>query len=87
MANIQSAKKRIRRNEKRRVINKTRLTRIRTFMKRVDNAIDKGDAKTATEAFKVLQPEMDRGTSKGVVKKNYASRQLSRLSQKIKKIA
>lgn len=87
MANIQSAKKRIRRNEKRRVINKNRMTRIRTFMKRVDNAIDKGDAATATEAFKVLQPELDRGVSKGIVKKNYVARQMSRLSQKIKKIA
>lgn len=87
MANIKSAKKRIGRNENRRVINKNRLSRIRTFLKKVELAILSGDSKVAAEAMKTLQPELDRGVSKGVVHKNFVARQMSRLSQKIKGLA
>ena len=84
MANHQSAKKRIRRNERRRVVNHARMSRIRTFVKKVEKAIESGDAEAATAAFKVAEPELARGVTKGVVHRNTASRKISRLSQRIK---
>ena len=86
MANMKSAKKRIRRNGRREVINKTRLSRIRTFIKKVESAIATGDTAQAEESFKVLQPEFQRGVAKGVVNKKTASRKTSRLAKGIKKI-
>ena len=87
MANHKSAKKRIRRNDKFQLINKIRKTRVRTFIKKVEIAIDKSDKALAEKAFKIAQPEMHRSVSKGVFKKNTMSRKLSRLSSRIKKIA
>ena len=84
MANSASARKRIRRNNKRAQINGMRRTRIRTFVKKVEAAIANNDVKTAEEAFKNAQPEMMRGVSKGILKKTTVSRKLSRLSAKIK---
>ncbi len=84
MANHASSKKRIRRNAKRAEINKSRVSRIRTFIKKVESAISAGDAKTAEEALKNAQPEISRGVSKGVVHKNAAARKISRLSSRIK---
>lgn len=84
MANTASAKKRVRRNNKRAGINKARVSRIRTFVKKVEQAISAGDAKAAEAALKNARPEIQRGVSKGVLKKNAASRKISRLSAKIK---
>ena len=67
MAQHQSAKKRIRRNERRRVINHARASRIRTFVKKVEAAIASGDQDAASAAFKAAQPEMHRGVGKGVL--------------------
>lgn len=87
MANIKSAKKRIRRNGKRETINRNRRARLRTFLRRVDEAIKSGDAKSAQEAFKAAQPEIHRSVTKGVLHANTASRKISRLSKAVKKLA
>lgn len=87
MANIKSAKKRIIRNDKRRVINKNRVSRIRSFMKKVELAIKSGNQADANTALKELQPELSRGVAKGVMHKNYVARKMSRLNARIKKIA
>ena len=86
MANHKSAKKRIRRNANRAEINKSRISRIRTFLKRVETAIASGDKKAAQTALKEAQPELMRGVSKGVFHKNTASRKMSRLSAKVKTV-
>ncbi len=87
MANHASARKRVRRNARRDVINTSRKSRVRTFIKKVEEAIESGDAKAAQEAFKRMQPELLRGVAKGVFHKNAASRKLSRLSNRIKAIS
>lgn len=84
MANHQSAKKRIRRNERRRVINHARIARIRTFVKKVEEAISAGDKNVAQAALKEAQPEMQRGVSRGVLHKNTVSRKISRLNARVK---
>ena len=86
MANHKSAKKRIRRNANRAEINKSRVSRIRTFLKRVETAIASGDKGAAKTALKEAQPELMRGVSKGVLHKNTASRKMSRLSAKVKTV-
>ena len=87
MANHISAKKRIRRNARMEIVNKIRKNRVRSFIKKVELAIDKADKALAKEAFKIAQPEMHRSVKKGVFKKNTISRRLSRLSSRIKNIA
>ena len=87
MANHVSAKKRIRRNSKAEIINKIRKNRVRSFVKKVEIAIEKSDKALALKALKDAQPEMHRSVTKGVFKKNTISRKLSRLSLRIKKIA
>ncbi len=87
MANHVSAKKRIRRNSRMEIVNKIRKNRVKSFIKKVEIAIDKADKVLAQEAFKIAQPEMHRSVTKGVFKKNTISRKLSRLSSRIKKIA
>ena len=87
MAQHKSAKKRIVRNEKRRVINHARISRIRTFVKKVESAIASGDKDLATQALKIAQPELHRGVSKGVLVKNTAARKISRLSKNIKALS
>ena len=87
MAQHKSAKKRIVRNEKRRVINHARISRIRTFVKKVENAIAAGDKELANQALKMAQPELHRGVSKGVMVKNTAARKISRLSKNIKALS
>jgi len=84
MANHASSKKRIRRNERRAVINGTRRTRIRTFVKNIEVAIGQGDAKLAQDALQAAQPEMQRGVAKGIFHQKTVSRKLSRLSARIK---
>lgn len=87
MANHHSAKKRIRRNSKMEIVNKIRKNRVRSFIKKVETAIDNADKNLAEKAFIQAQPEMHRSVSKGVFKKNTISRKLSRLSARIRKIA
>jgi small subunit ribosomal protein S20 len=87
MANHESAKKRVRRNDRRAEINTARKSRIRTFLKKVEMAIQAGDQKAAQDAFKTAQPELMRGAAKGLYHKNTAARKLSRLSSRIKGIA
>ena len=83
MANTPQAKKRIRRNANRAAINHSRISRIRTLVKRVEAALAEGNQKEAAEALKMAQPELARGVSRGVVHKNTASRKLSRLSKRV----
>ena len=83
MANTPQAKKRIRRNNNRAEINGARVSRIRSFVKKVELAIVGGDKKAAAEALKAAQPELARGVARGVLHKNTASRKLSRLSKRV----
>lgn len=83
MANTPQAKKRIRRNERRAEINGNRMSRIRTFVKKVESAIEGGDKSVALAALTEAQPEMARGVARGVLHKNTASRKLSRLSKRV----
>jgi small subunit ribosomal protein S20 len=83
MANTPQARKRIRRNERRAEINTNRMSRIRTFVKKVEAAIDGGDKTIAAEALKAAQPELARGVARGVLHKNTAARKISRLSKRV----
>ena len=83
MANTPQAKKRIRRNAVRAEINGARVSRIRTFVKAVESALDAGDKKAAAEALRQAQPEMARGVARGVIHKNTASRKFSRLTKRV----
>jgi small subunit ribosomal protein S20 len=87
MANHKSAKTRIRRNARRADINGARISRVRTFMRKVESAIGAGDKDAAQAAFRAAQPEIHRGVGKGVLNKNMASRKLSRLSARIKALS
>ena len=87
MANHKSAKKRITRNANRALINGARVSRIRTFVKKVDAAIAAGDADAAREALRAAQPELQRGVSRGVLHKNTVSRKISRLAARVKALA
>jgi small subunit ribosomal protein S20 len=87
MANTPQARKRVRRNEKRTLINKMRVSRVRTFMKSVETAIESGDKSAAQAALVAAQPEIMRGVSRGVLHKNTASRKISRLNKRIKALA
>jgi len=83
MANTPQAKKRIRRNNARAEINTNRISRIRSFLKKVETAITGGDKTAAAEALKAAQPELARGVARGVLHKNTASRKMSRLSKRV----
>lgn len=83
MANTPQAKKRIRRNAKRQVINHSRVNRIRTFIKAVEAALATGKKADAADALRKVQPEIARGVSKGVIHKNTAARKVSRLSKRV----
>lgn len=84
MANSPQAKKRARQNEARFQINKARRSRIRTFLRKVEEAIASGDKEAATAALRAAQPELMRGVTKGVFHKNTAARKMSRLSARVK---
>ncbi len=83
MANTPQAKKRILRNANRAAINGARLSRIRTFVKKVESAIAGGDKTAAAEALRAAQPELARGVARGVLHKNTAARKVSRLSKRV----
>jgi small subunit ribosomal protein S20 len=84
MANSPQAKKRARQNERRFAVNKARRSRIRTFLRKVEEAIESGDQTAAKAALQAAQPEIMRGVTKGVFHKNTASRKVSRLSSRVK---
>ena len=86
MANTPQSKKRARQNERRLEVNKARRSRIRTFLRKVEEAISSGDKSAAESALKQAQPELMRGVTKGVVHKNKAARKMSRLSHRVKAI-
>jgi len=87
MANTASARKRIRQNERRNARNTARVSRVRTFVKKVETAILSGDKAAAAEALRAAQPEMQRAVGKGVAKANTVSRKISRLSARVKALA
>jgi small subunit ribosomal protein S20 len=84
MANTPSAKKRILQTAKRTAVNTARRSRIRTFIRKVEEAIRGGDAEAAKLALQAAQPEIMRGAAKGVLHGNTASRKISRLAQRVK---
>ena len=84
MANTKSAKKAARQAERRTLINKARRSRVRTYVRKVEEAIASGDKEAAAVAFREAQPEIMRSASKGIIHRNTASRKISRLSARIK---
>jgi small subunit ribosomal protein S20 len=84
MANTPQSKKRARQNEVRFEINKARRSRIRTYLRKVEEAIASGDAAAAKAALIEAQPELMRGVTKGVLHKNTAARKMSRLASRVK---
>ena len=86
MANTRSAKKAVRQTVRRTAVNKTRRSRVRSFVRKVEEAISAGDKSAAAQALKEAQPEIMRGAQKGIMHKNTASRKISRLSSRIKAI-
>ena len=84
MANSPQANKRARQIERRTAVNKARKSRIRTFLRAVEEAIASGDKAAATEALRAAQPELMRGVTKGIFHKNTASRKVSRLASRVK---
>lgn len=87
MANTRQSRKRARQSVARYAVNRARRSRIRTFLRKVEEAIQGGDQAAAAEALKVAQPELARGVSKGVLHRNAAARKMSRLSARIKSMA
>ena len=86
MANSPQAKKRARQNARRLEVNKARRSRIRTFLRAVEEAIASGDKDAAAAALKAAQPELMSGVTKGVYHKNTASRKMSRLAARVKAV-
>ena len=84
MANSPGSKKRARQTLRRTEVNKARKSRIRTFIRKVEEAVSGGDKDAAAAALKAAQPEIMRGVSKGVWHKNTASRKVSRLAARVK---
>ena len=84
MANSPQAKKRVRQTARRTAVNQARRSRVRTFIRKVEEAIASGDQNAAREALQAAQPEIMRGASKGVLHKSTASRKVSRLNHRIK---
>ncbi len=86
MANTPQSKKRARQTIARTAVNKARKSRIRTFLRKVEEAIASGNREAAAEALRIAQPELARGVTKGVVHKNTLARKMSRLSARVKAI-
>lgn len=87
MANSAQSAKRARQNETRFAVNKMRRSRIRTFLRKVEEALASGDKDAAATALRDAQPELMRGVTKGVVHKNTAARKMSRLASRVKALA
>ncbi|HRO13837.1 MAG TPA: 30S ribosomal protein S20 [Paracoccus sp. (in: a-proteobacteria)] len=87
MANTPQSQKRARQTERRTAVNKARRSRMRTFLRKVEEAIAGGDARVAAEALKAAQPELMRGVTKGVIHQNTAARKMSRLAARVKALS
>lgn len=87
MANTPQARKRIRRNNRRTDINMARRSRLRTFIRKVETAVEAGDSDAAKAALKDVQPELQRAAVKGIVHKNTAARKFSRLHARVKSLS
>ncbi|HEY4191059.1 MAG TPA: 30S ribosomal protein S20 [Mesorhizobium sp.] len=87
MANTSSAKKATRKIARRAVINKNRRSRVRTYVRQVEEALAAGDKVAAAAAFKAAEPELMRAATKGVLHKNTASRKVSRLASRLKTLS
>ena len=87
MANTPSAKKRVRQLARKTEVNKARRSRIKTFIKSVEESVTLGDLSTATAALKRAQPEIQRGVTKGIFHKNTAGRKMSRLAKRVKSLS
>lgn len=86
MANTSSAKKATRKIARRTNVNRARISRVRTYLRAVEEAISRGDKDAAAEALRAAQPELMRAASRGAVHSNSASRKISRLSARVKAI-
>lgn len=84
MANTKSAQKMVRKIEKRTAVNGARRSRMRTFLRKVEDAIKAGNADEAKTALRNVQPELMRAAQKGIIHKNAAMRKMSRLSNRVK---
>ena len=87
MANTSSAKKAARKMVRRTAVNKNRRSRVRTYVRKVEEALASGDRSVAEAAFQAAQPELMRAASKGVMHRNTASRKVSRLAQRLNALA
>jgi small subunit ribosomal protein S20 len=87
MANTAQSKKRARQADARYAVNKARRSRIRTFLRKVEEAIASGNGEAAAAALKAAQPELARGVTKGVLHKNTVARKMSRLASRVKAVA
>ena len=87
MANTPQSKKRARQADARQDVNKARRSRIRTFLRKVEEALASGNQDAAAAALRVAQPELARGVTKGVLHKNTVARKMSRLSSRVKALA
>ena len=87
MAHHKSALKRIRRSLRRTAINRMRVSRVRGLMKKVEEAIAGGDQDVARAALRAAEPEIMRGANRGVIKRNTASRKVSRMAARVNAIA
>lgn len=87
MANTKSAKKMVRKIAQRTEVNNMRRSRVRSYIRKVEEAIEAGDQTVAKEALRLAQPELMRGAQKGAFNRNYASRKVSRLASRIKAMA
>ncbi|MGN6582081.1 MAG: 30S ribosomal protein S20 [Rhizobiaceae bacterium] len=87
MANTSSAKKATRKIERRTAVNRIRRSRVRSFVRKVEEALAAGDKTAAEAALKSAQPELMRAANKGVVHRNTASRKVSRLTKRVKALS
>jgi small subunit ribosomal protein S20 len=87
MANTRSAKKATRVSSRRALINKNRLSRVRSAVREVESALESGNREAAETAFRNVQPELSRSAQKGILHKKAASRKISRLAQRLKKLS
>ncbi|HEX2581607.1 MAG TPA: 30S ribosomal protein S20 [Dongiaceae bacterium] len=87
MAHHKSAKKRIRQTAKRTNLNNARKSRMRSYVRKAEAAIEGGDKKAALDALRVAQPELHRGVTKGVIHRNTAARKISRLNKRLKALS
>ncbi len=87
MPNSTSAKKRLRQTERKTTVNRARISRVRTYVRKVEEAIQSGDATAAKAALTIAEPELIRGAQKGVLHRNTAQRKVSRLTQQIRKMS